>query len=193
MSSLDIVVIAIMALFVARGLWVGFVRQMASMLALVLAFVVAGQYYGRSAYLVTPFVDNHQLGFLIAYGLIFALVFFGTIFIGLGFRKVVQVTMLGWFDRLAGGVMGLLKGLFLSCIVFMTLAIFISGNSPLFTKSQLYPVLERSTMVLLMTVRDHNLRGRLLPRKPAISSLLDTTVKFSKEIRRQAKIKAEEY
>lgn len=193
MSALDALVFTIICLFVLRGLWVGFIRQMASMLALVLGFVVAGQYYGRSASLVTPFVSNHQLGFLVAYGLLFAIVFLGTIFIGLGFRKVVQVTMLGWFDRVMGGIMGAFKGLFLACIVFMSLAIFINGDNPLFTKSRLYPLLERSTMILLMTVRDHKLRGHLLPRKPAISKMLDSTVKFGKEISRQAKEKTDNY
>ncbi len=193
MSSLDLLVIVVLTLFVLRGLWVGFVGQMASMLALVLGFVVAGQYYGRSATLVTPFISNPQLGFLVAYALLFAVVFFATIFVGLSLRKVVQISMLGWFDRGMGGVLGASKGLFLSCMVFMTMAIFIAGDSAIFTKSRLYPLLERTSMVLLMAVHDHDLRVHLLPQKPAISRMLDSTVKFGKEIGRQTKEKAQNY
>ena len=192
MSSLDILVILLCSFFVLRGLWVGFVRQIASMLALVLGFVLAGQYYGRSAFLLESFISNDQLGFLVTYCLIFGLAFLATIFVGLGLRRVVQITMLDWFDRSMGGVLGGVKGLFLSCIVFMTLAIFIAGDSSLFTKSRLYPVLERSSMLLLMAVRDHDLRLHLLPRKPAISEMLDSTVKFGKEVGRQAKEKAQQ-
>lgn len=180
-------VIFALALFGCRGLWVGFVRQIASMLALVLAFVVAGQYYGRSADLVTPFVSNPRLGFLVAYGLIFSFVFFAIIFIGLALRKVVKFTLLGWVDHSLGGILGCLKALFVSCIAFMVLAVFISGNSTIFTRSRLYPMLERSTMIILMTVRDHDLRLDLLPRQPAISEALDSTVKFGQDIGRQTK------
>ncbi len=45
MNSLDFGVIAIILLFLVRGVWVGFVRQLASLAALILGYLFAGRYY----------------------------------------------------------------------------------------------------------------------------------------------------
>ncbi|MEN8257511.1 MAG: CvpA family protein [Thermodesulfobacteriota bacterium] len=193
MSPLDAIALIILGGFIIRGIWVGFIRQVASLIALVLAFLVAGHLYGESASLVTPFVHNKQLGFLLAYAGIFCLVFLMTLLIGLGCKKVAQLILLDWFDKTMGGILGATKGLFLTCIAFMGLATFISGSSPIFTKSILYPYLQKTSVLLLSAVKDDDIRDRLVPQKPAISNLLSHTIELGQEIGRQAKNKAENY
>ncbi len=193
MSPLDAVVLIILAAFIIRGIWVGFIRQVASLVALVLGFLVAGHYYGESLPFLTSFIHNKQLGFLVTYALIFCLVFIITIFIGLGCKKVAQLILLDWFDKTMGGILGATKGFFLACITFMVLAIFISGSSPIFTKSILYPYLQKTSSLLLAVVKDDDVRDKMLPQKPAISNLLSHSVELSKELGRQAKKKAGNY
>ena len=193
MAILDIVFITIFSAFLARGLWIGLVRQVASIVAIFLAFLVAGQFYGQSAVFATPFVENEQLGFLLAYGVIFGVVYIVTIFVGLALKKVMNIVLLTWFDKAMGGVLGALKGLFLSTLIFMGLAIFISGSSDLFQDSKLYPLMEKTCEVILVGVRDHEIRDNLLPKKPAISGIISDTVKFGKKLGREAKEKAQDY
>lgn len=193
MSVLDIIVLIVLSLFIARGIWVGFIRQLASIIALVLGFVVAGRYYDDSVGLISPFIENRQIGFLVTYGVIFIIVFVTTILIGFGFRKVAQLILLGWFDKSLGGLFGAAKGLFISCIIFMGLAIFISGTSPLFRNSLFYPYLEQSSIFILSAVKDKEVKKQLLPRQPAISNLLADTIDFGKEMGRHAKEKAKDY
>ncbi len=193
MSPLDAIALILLAGFIIRGIWVGFIRQAASLLALILAFLVAGQYYGESAHFVTPFINNQQLGFLLAYALIFCLVFIVTIFIGIGFKKIAHIVLHDWFDRTMGGILGAAKGFFLACIAFMGLAIFISGSSPIFTKSIFYPYLQKTSFILLSVVKNAELRNRLLPKQPAISNLLSHTIDLGQEIGRKAKQKAADY
>jgi membrane protein required for colicin V production len=193
MSLLDAIVLILLAGFTVRGIWVGFIRQVASLLALVLAFLLAGHFYGESAQLVTPFIHNKQVGFLLAYAFIFCLVFVGTLLIGIGFKKIAQLVFHDWFDKTMGGILGVAKGYFLACIAFMGLAIFISGTSPIFTKSIFYPYLQKTSVILLSVVKDPDVRKRLLPQQPAITNLLSHTIELSQQIGRQAKKKAAEY
>lgn len=193
MSPLDAIAFLLIVGFIIRGVWVGFIRQVASLSALLLAFLVAGHYYGTSSHLVTPFIRNEQLGFLVAYAVIFGLVFILTIFIGLGCKKVANLIIHEWFDKTLGGFLGAIKGLFLASIAFMALAIFISGSSPIFTKSILYPYLQKTSSILLSVVANENVRARMTPRQPAISDLLTHTIEMGKELGREAKEKASNY
>lgn len=193
MSVLDILVLIVLGVFIARGIWVGFIRQLASLIALVLGFLIAGRYYDDSARLIHPIIENQQIAFLVTYGVIFLMVFLAVIFIGLGFRKVAQLVLLGWFDKSLGGLFGAAKGLFLSCIVFMILAIFISGSSPLFRNSFFYPYLEGSTIFILSSVKSQKVKKQMLPKQPALSNLFTDTVDFGKKMGRQAKEKAQDY
>ncbi len=193
MSPLDAIALIILGVFITRGIWVGFIRQVSSLIALLLAFLVAGHLYGDSAHLVIPFVHNKQLGFLLTYAGIFCLVFLVTLLIGIGCKKVAQLILLDWFDKTMGGILGATKGVFLTCIAFMGLAIFISGSSPIFTKSIFYPYLQKTSVMLLSAVKDDDLRDRLVPQQPAITNLLSHTIDLGQEIGRQAKNKAEHY
>ena len=186
MTLLDVGTIIIIVLFLGRGIWTGFVRQIASIAALIIGFVVAGRFYGESAYLVVPFINNRQAGFFIAYVLLFAISFFAVIMLGLVLKKVMALSLLGWFDRLLGGMLGLAKGLFVACLLFMGLALVVSDTSPLFRQSCFSPYLENGSRLLLSVIRDRELRDALLPSKPAISTLVDSTVDFGKKITGQA-------
>ncbi len=179
MSSFDAFVLIILLILLARGIWVGFARQLASLLALLLAFVVAGRFYGESAALVVPYIKNQQAGFLIAYGLIFFLVFLTVHLLGLGLKKVMSISLLGWFDRALGGTFGLAKGLFLSSLLFMTMTAFLSDPNALFKKSVFAPHLEKSSCFIIHVIKNKNIRSDFLPRQPAISTMLTNSLKFN--------------
>ncbi len=180
MSLLDFLIASIILFFLIRGVWIGFIRQLASLLALILAFVTAGNFYGESADFVFPFIKNQQIGFLLAYLLVFIVTFFAVILVGQLLKTILTVSLLGWFDSLLGGVFGLAKALFISCLLFIGFATFISGSSNFFRHSYFYPYLNESTTFFLSLVKDKKLRDGLLPRPPAISSFIDTSIEFSK-------------
>ena len=182
MSALDIIIIIIISLFLGRGIWTGFIRQIASVAALVIGFIIAGRFYGESANLVFPFIRNQQAGFFVAYILLFLLSFAVVILTGILIKKVMKISLLGWFDTFLGGVFGLFKGVFVSCLVFMGLALFISGASTFFSNSFFYPYLESSSNFVISIIKDEEIRHGLLPQKPAISSIFSNTIEFGKKI-----------
>lgn len=180
MSLFDAIIIIVLVLFLARGIWTGFVRQVASIAALIIGFVVAGRFYGESAIFVTPFIRNQQLGFLIAYLVLFLLSFAAVISLGLVLKKVVSLALLGWFDKFLGGLMGAAKGYLLCCLLVMVLGLFLSGANPFFRNSVLYPYLENSSRLMLAVIRDKGVRDKLLPHQPAISPFLHSSVEGGK-------------
>jgi membrane protein required for colicin V production len=187
MSTLDGIVIIVLIVFFLRGVWVGFIRQIASILSLVLGFIVAGRHYGDYAHLVSPYINNQQVGFFVTYLVIFLLVFAGVILGGILLKKVMSISLLGWFDKTLGALLGVGTGACVCCLVFMAVGIFISGSSPFFTRSIFYPYLDQASQVMLRIVKDTELRSELLPQQPAISEFFSNAVEPGKTPGRDTK------
>lgn len=181
MAILDISVIIILLIFLIRGLWIGFIRQTASILALILGFLIAGKYYGESGLFITPYINNKELGFFIAYLLIFLLVFSLVHLFGLFMKKVASVALLGWFDRSLGGIFGGIKGICLSCLLFLTLSTVISSSSPFFRHSRAFPYLERISQHLIVLIQDKALQKSMLPAEPPVSDMFSAVITSGKE------------
>ncbi len=172
MTPFDIIILALILLFIARGVWVGLIGQLAFLAALILGYAAAGAYYSRLGHLLLPLIPNPQANFLITYIILFVVTYLLTILVGMGLKKVMSITLLGWFDRLMGGLFGLAKAAFLSTLLFMALSGFISGQRPFYSHSLSTPYLTASSNYLLTWIRDNDLRHRLVPKQPAISVLL---------------------
>jgi len=168
LTLFDYLVILLLLGFLARGIWIGFIRQISVLIALVAGFVTAGQLHADFYHLLLPYLHHTLITFLLTYIILFGLIYGGVVLLGLGLRKVVTLSLLGWFDRTLGGLFGLAKGFFLAILLFMVLANFVSGGNRVLREAVFYPVLERSTAILLGLIKDHDLREGFLPREPAI-------------------------
>lgn len=174
-TVLDIAVIVVTVAFLVRGIWVGFVRQLAFIIALVMGFLAAGNYYPLlSRY--GRWIENPQLRFVLAYTLLFLATYVLIMFIGVGLKKVMQVTFLGWFDRMMGGFFGMAKAAFLSTLGFMAIASVLSSTSPVVQKSFFSSYLMASSQFMTSFIKDKSLQKELAPKKPAISSFFTDSV-----------------
>ena len=180
MTALDAGVIIITLVFLIRGIWVGLVRQLASIAALILGFWAAGHFYRQFAGLINSFVPSPQISFLITFALLFLLVYLLVMGLGIGLKKVMSVTLLGWFDKMMGGIFGFSKAALVVTVVFMILSGFLTTSSPLLKKSFFTPYLEQSSRYLSNFIKDEKLRSHLLPQKPAISDFLKLPLPPSK-------------
>lgn len=170
MTLLDAGVIAIALILLVRGIMVGFVRQLASIAALLLGFIIAGKYYKQFSKILSPVVDSPQTGFLITYGLLFLLVFLAVIAFGFLLKKVMTISLLGWFDRMMGGFFGLGKAVIVTTVFFMAISGMLSSASPILAASFFAPHLLRCSTYLLSLTRDQELHKHFLPKEPAIST-----------------------
>ena len=168
LTSFDVIVILIVAAFALRGVWIGFLRQLAAFLALVGSYWLAGRYTPVLAPYVQQYMSNNKLLFLSTFALLFlgsAILF---ILAGKVLQRVMELSLLGWFDRLLGLFLGMGKGALLTCFLYMILASSLSGSNTLLGQSHMAPLLSQGAELLHRFIVDEELRQEFLPKIPAI-------------------------
>lgn len=171
MTSLDAVFIVIFVIFFIRGVWTGIVSQLTFLSALVLGFAAAGSFYELTAPYVENVISHPQIAFFATFTILFIIVYLVVMAIGIGLKKVVKISLLGWFDRFMGGLLGAGKAIILSTLLFMVLAGVLSHSNSFLKKAYFYPLFAKSSDNILRFVKDKEMRENFRPKDAAISSL----------------------
>ncbi len=147
MNSLDIGILLIAAIFFIRGIFRGFVFELVSIVGLILGYIISITYLSLLAGYIFSFFPSFSES-------IVNLVSFFILFVGTNLllrlvaniiTKTLKIAMLGWLNRLLGGLLGMLKS-----IIIMSILVFIIDLIPFSSSlleqvevqtSELYPVL----------------------------------------------------
>ena len=167
-TAFDVLVLLIFVAFLVRGVWVGFIRQISSLIAMIGGFALAGYFDSEFYRLILPYIDNSHTAFLITYIVLFIAFFFLIKLAGLGLKKVMDVSLTTWFDRTVGGLFGIAKGIFFVSLLFVVTTSFMSGSNNYLKKSISYPFLSSSSKAILTFIQDHDIRSYFVPKEPAI-------------------------
>ena len=167
-TAFDVLVLMIFVAFLVRGVWVGFIRQISSLIAMIGGFALAGYFDSEFYRLILPYIDNSHTAFLITYIVLFIAFFFLIKLAGLGLKKVMDVSLTTWFDRTVGGLFGIAKGIFFVSLLFVVTTSFMSGSNNYLKKSISYPFLSSSSKAILTFIQDHDIRSYFVPKEPAI-------------------------
>ncbi len=124
MHFIDIVAAVAVAAFVGIGIKRGFIGEVFRLAAVLLGFAAAlflyGTVYRKLAFVAMPPTAKTALSFLLVY----VAVALSVLAAGWLVRKIVHLTLLGWLDRLLGGLVGLAKALILVWILVLCVAVF---------------------------------------------------------------------
>lgn len=180
LTAYDLVIIAIFALFTARGIWVGLLGQVTVIVALYVGYIVAGQYHDRLFPFLRGVSENPQVVFLLAYGIVFACTYVITMLAGKALTKVVNLTIAGWFDKVLGAVFGGFKALILAILLHMLLTAFLAPDTPLLRKCQLCPYLSQATTLFQQLIKDEKVRQAFQKKVPAPSGQTATPAPAAK-------------
>jgi membrane protein required for colicin V production len=164
----DLVVASILLLFAVRGVWIGFARQLAAFFALVGSYGIAGQYADRILPWTERFIDNPKLTFFVSFAVLFMVSAFVFTLLGKVLHRFLQITLLGWLDRLAGLVLGCAKAALVASLLYMLLASTLSTTNDMLRKSYSAPYLQQGAEWLRSFVNDPRLRDYLMQKEPAI-------------------------
>ena len=167
-TAFDVLVLLIFLAFLVRGIWIGFISQISSLIAMLGGFLLAGYFDNEFYRFILPYFDNSHTAFLITYILLFVAFFFLIKLVGLGLKKVMDITLSTWFDRSVGGLFGVIKGIFFTSLIFVVVTSYMSGSNKYLKKSITYPFLTQSSKVILTFIRDYDLRSYFIPKEPAI-------------------------
>ncbi len=167
-TSFDVIVVLIFLLFIIRGTWIGLMRQIAVFLALIGSYLLAGSYTGIMMPHVSKFIANPKAVFYISFALLFV---FGSVFLfltGKALHLVIEMTMVGWFDRTLGMILGLIKAVFVTSVLYMAMSSSMVSSNELLKKSLTSSFLAQGAEFVQQVIRDNNLRMLFLPKEPAI-------------------------
>ncbi len=142
MNALDIGILVILAIFVAKGALRGLVKEICSLVGLVAAAAIAFHFYiplAKQLETVSPLPE--QLCVIIALLMLFVLTMIIFAVLGALLSRFVKLLFLGGLNRVVGAVFSLLQGTLILALVLYGLAqaSLPTAVKPLFDQSQLCP------------------------------------------------------
>ena len=142
MNSIDIVIIIIVLLSSALGIYWGLIRQVLSAAGLIAGIVLASRYGSNVADALSSFIQSDIITQVI--GFLFVMIAVSSLASLLAslLHQFVGLLFLGWLDHLAGGLLGFAQAA-LACAVLITVGAAIPEQNWLDTlnNSQIAPVL----------------------------------------------------
>jgi membrane protein required for colicin V production len=147
MNWLDIVILIVFIAAAFGGMMSGLIKSLFSLIGLILGVVLAGRFYAPLAENL-GFISNENVAHIAAFIIIFVVVMIIAALLGVIITRVVSIMLLGWLNRLLGGVFGVLMAAIFIGAILAILAKF-AGAEGLVGDSALGPfLLDRIPIVL---------------------------------------------
>lgn len=137
-NVLDIIIIIILVFCTIWSFFKGIIREIFSLLALVLGIILARQFYYQTAQSWGRWLSP-KAGTIIAFILLFLVAYLVVVIIGKLFRKIIKTIELNWLDHAGGALLGFLKGLLLVCLLVTVLIMVLSPQEEVLRTSKLIP------------------------------------------------------
>jgi membrane protein required for colicin V production len=155
MSSVDTLIIIIILLSGALGIYWGFIRQVLALAGLIAGLVFASRYGASVADALSSFVANDTLVRVLGFGIVLIGVSAAASLLASLLRRFVGLLFLGWLDHLVGGLLGLIQGLMVCTIILLTAATFpLALWAPAIVDSQFAPAVVRAFSFLIPLLPD---------------------------------------
>lgn len=152
MNILDILLIMIVAFCIIRSWSKGFIREIFSILGIIVGVLVASRYYQ----LLFPYVGRYISDEAFISLLSFTLVFLGTFIIvavlGMLVKTLVRIMFVGWVDHTMGGIFGFVKGLLFVSLLIWILTTFLPKGSSLLQGSRFSPYIAHASRIFVVMI-----------------------------------------
>ena len=126
MELIDIILGALLAFGLIKGLMKGLFVELASVVSLLVGIFIAVKFSGYVGVLLEGHLGNPKYASITAFVLTFIAAVVGVILLAKAFTKVADFSGLGWLNRALGGVFGTVK---MALIVSVALNFFVKLNS----------------------------------------------------------------
>lgn len=164
MNLLDVILIVVIAFSSVYGLFKGLVKEVISILALIIGLIGASRFYEGASSLLKDLGLGEQAARILSFIILFIVIFVALILIGKLIHKLVHAIFLGWLNRLGGIGFGFIRGIIVSGIIIMILTIILSEKAPILSESKLTPHIMSISKVLVSLVPD-DLQKRFMERE----------------------------
>jgi membrane protein required for colicin V production len=139
MNPFDILIVVIIGYSLVRGLFRGLVKELSSLIGVLSGFYAAYTYYGILAKLFSGLIQDESYLNLLSFLIIFCSVLIAVSVLGMIVKYLLNISFLGWVDRIFGVVFGLAKGVLIVSVLFISLTAFLPKGSAFIKNSVLAP------------------------------------------------------
>jgi membrane protein required for colicin V production len=155
MNLLDISILLVVTLTTIRGIFKGIIQEAATILGIIASLFLSSYYYNNLSLWLTRFVPNHPILLdIFCFVLIFILSMFLCHVLAVMIRGAIRLVLLGWLDRVLGGLFGLIKGSVIVFFLVTILMLFYPKSSPVVKDSRLFPSIQTFTEKLTFLIPD---------------------------------------
>jgi len=139
MNALDIAICIIAGFCLVRGLFRGIIKEVTSIVGVLIGFYGAYTYYPLIAKWLSQLITNRSYLYIISFFLAFTVIFLAIGFVGMVLKHVFKATALGWVDRVLGGAFAFVKAILIVSVLLIALTAFLPKNAPVMTNSRIAP------------------------------------------------------
>ena len=139
MNPFDILIIVILGYSLVRGLFRGLVKEISSIIGVFGGFYAAYTYFKVLAGMLSGLIKDVSYLNILSFLIIFCGVLIVVSVLGVIIKYLLNITFLGWVDRIGGVVFGLAKGILIIAVLFISLTAFLPKGSAFLKNSVLAP------------------------------------------------------
>lgn len=122
MNWLDFIIIFVILGFVVAAYSSGLIREVVTLIAVILGIVVAGVLYDNLAKDVLVFIDDEDVSRAISFLALFGAVYLLGQISAYILKRGASLMMLGWADKVGGAFFGLIKGVIVVQVLLILFA-----------------------------------------------------------------------
>ena len=146
---------------IVRGFLTGFSRTASSLVGVLAGFWAAVNHYEFIARQLAVFMSNEVGRKLLAFFLIFLVVYLCFVIAGILIYGFFKALHLSWFDKVLGGAFGFLKAALITGVIIFILTLTLPENNSLIRNSYLYPRVSSLARLMTSMVPDH-IKGQFM-------------------------------
>ena len=133
-------IIVLMGYTIIRGIFRGFIREVAGIAGLLAGFYVAYAYHGHLSPMLERWITDSAYRDITSFVILFCGITLIVIGLGMLVRLVVKMMLLGVLDRIFGAVFGAVKGALVVSLLLVVLVNFLpAGGAAMVAESRLAP------------------------------------------------------
>ena len=154
MNWLDIVIILVIAFFVVSAFQTGLIREVVTLVSVVVGVIAAGLFYDNLARDVLSFIEDDDVARVVGFLVLLGAVYLAGQLIAIMLKQTASILLLGWVDHIGGGLFGLLKGLVVVEVLIIAFVTFDVGLRDSIDGSALASVFLDARSVVLFVLPD---------------------------------------
>jgi len=180
MNLLDYIIIITMVYLIVKGIFRGFIREIASLAGIILGIWIANLFQPQMTDLLRSYLPSVQYLPLISFAAIFAAVLILCNIIGWGLTLLFKKLFLGWVNRFLGACLAIAKGVIITYLVIVMLTFFLPSKTPLIAGSTLAPLIIGSYQSIISLVSPNhyqNWKRKIVGKQKEIGKIMSDKIK----------------